>query len=219
MARHFIFADEAGDFEFSRRANASRYFILTTVNLENCNAGDDLVSLRRKLAWDGYELGEYFHASTDRQAVRDEVFKAICQHGFSVQSTVMEKSKALPRVKASRPRFYKYGWYYHFRHGTSKVVTKASELMVVAASIGTKKERASFQTAVDDVLAQTVMKPCKANFCPAAADPCLQIADYCSWAIQRKWESGSKDLRSYDLIKDRITYEYDLWAHGTVHQY
>lgn len=60
---------------------------------------------------------------------------------------------------------------------------------------------------------------CAANFCPAAADPCLSVVDYCAWAIQRKWESAGKDIRSYDLIKDRITYEYDLWEHGNVHHY
>jgi hypothetical protein len=170
MARHFIFADEAGDFEFSRRPNVSRYFILATVNLGSCDVGDHLVALRRQLAWDGFELGEYFHASTDRQLVRDEVFKTICKHGFTIQATIMEKSKAYPRVRSCRPRFYQYGWYYHFQHGTPKLVKTATELMVIAASIGTRKEKASFQSAVDDVLVQTVQKPCKANFCPAAAE-------------------------------------------------
>jgi len=45
----------------------------------------------------------------------------------------------------------------------------------------------------------------------------LQIADYCTWAIQRKWERT--DAKSYNIIKDRITYEYDLWGHGTKHYY
>ncbi len=55
------------------------------------------------------------------------------------------------------------------------------------------------------------------DFWPSGADPCLQVADYCAWAIQRKWEKG--DARSYDLIKDRITYEYDLWKKGEIHHY
>jgi hypothetical protein len=55
------------------------------------------------------------------------------------------------------------------------------------------------------------------TFCPAAADPCVQIADYCAWAIQRKWERA--DERSYRLIAGKIDHEYDLWARGTVHQF
>jgi predicted RNA-binding Zn-ribbon protein involved in translation (DUF1610 family) len=38
-------------------------------------------------------------------------------------------------------------------------------------------------------------------------------------AIQRKWESNNKDVRSFDLIKDRVEYEYDLWKPGTQHYY
>jgi hypothetical protein len=49
------------------------------------------------------------------------------------------------------------------------------------------------------------------------ADPCLQAADYCTWAIQKKWERGN--VRSYDLIAKRITRERDLWAHGPKHHY
>ncbi len=54
-------------------------------------------------------------------------------------------------------------------------------------------------------------------FWPAESDPCLQVADYCVGAIQRKWERG--DHRSYDLIKDKIETEFDAWAVGTRHYY
>jgi hypothetical protein len=53
----------------------------------------------------------------------------------------------------------------------------------------------------------------KTAFFPSMADPLLQVADYCTWAIQRKWESGK--TRSYDLIKHRITHEVDMWERGT----
>ena len=89
--------------------------------------------------------------------------------------------------------------------------------MVMTASIGTKKERASFASAVKDAMRQTINANYRTDFCPASADPCLQVADYCAWALQRKWERN--DLRSYNLIRDRITYEYDLWSHGDKHHY
>ncbi|MEN9856147.1 MAG: hypothetical protein RLZZ157_1273 [Pseudomonadota bacterium] len=86
------------------------------------------------------------------------------------------------------------------------------------ASLGTKKERAAFEVAVTDVMRQTHKSDkWRADFMPCQADPCLQVADYCAWAIQRKWERS--DLRSYNLIKERITYEYELWEHGRVHHY
>lgn len=219
MPDKFIFADEAGCFTFEKKQGASKHFVLCTVALDSCDVGTDLIQLRRDLAWRGdVELGDYFHACTDAQVVRDAVFEAIKGHKFTIQATIMEKTKAQPVVRVDRPRFYKIGWYFHFKHGIVKLLTPENEALITAASIGTKKERLSFETAVDDVMRQTVRaKRWATDFWPAQADPCLQVADYCAWAIQRKWEMG--DVRSYDLIKDRITYEYDLWRHGTTHYY
>lgn len=106
MSRTFIFADEAGCFTFEKRPNVSRYFILVTVAMEDCRVGGALTELRRQLAWDEQPLGDYFHATTDKQIVRDAVYETICKHEFRVQATVMEKSKAMPRVRHTRPRFY-----------------------------------------------------------------------------------------------------------------
>lgn len=219
MSRLYIFADEAGCMEFSAKQNVSRYFIATTVSLRSCDIGSALSDLRRELAWRGFELGDYFHAAHDRQAVRDEVYRLICKHDFEVQATILEKSKASPRISASRLLFYQFAWYSHFRNIAKAVTGDASELLVVTASMGTKKERVTFKSAVSDVLKKTLpdLKHA-ADFCPAASDPCLSLADYCAWAIQRKWES-QRDVRSYDLIKGRITHETDLWSRSARHYY
>lgn len=221
MAQKFLFADEAGCFTFERRQNVSRYFILCTVAMEDETVATSLPKLRRKLAWEGAELGEYFHATTDKQAVRDAVFETILEHPFTVQATVMEKSKAQPQVRTTKPRFYQYGWFYHFKFGTGDQFSADHEALITAASLGVKKERVAFESAVDDVMRQTMrVQKWKTDFMPAGSDPCLQVADYCAWAVQRKWESpNQRDCRSYDLIKDRITYEYDLWQRGTEHHY
>jgi hypothetical protein len=218
MPNTFIFADEAGCFTFNREPNVSRFFILCTVTMDDCHVATDLLQLRRCLAWEGAELNDYFHATVDKQCVRDRVFETIISRQFSVQATVMEKSKAIEKVRIDKPTFYKYGYYYHFRHGISKLLNCRSETLVTTASLGTRKERTAFEDAVADVMRQTHRSSkWKADFMPCQADPCLQVADYCAWAIQRKWERD--DFRSYDLIKDRITYEYDLWSHGGAHPY
>jgi hypothetical protein len=218
MPNAFLFADEAGCFTFNRNQNVSKYFILCSVLMPECSIVSDLLALRRQLAWEGAELNSSFHATADKQAVRDRVYQVLLQKPFSVQATIMEKSKAQPQVRTDRARFYKYGYYYHFRYGVSKSVQPKSDLLVTTASIGTHRERAAFQNAVKDVMNQTVKGgEWRTDFMPADSDPCLQVADYCAWAIQRKWERG--DTRSYDLIKDRISYEYELWKAGTTHYY
>jgi Protein of unknown function (DUF3800) len=218
MPDTFIFADEAGCFTFNRHPNVSKYFILCTVNMKNCGVGVDLLELRRTLAWEGAELNDYFHATVDKQIIRDRVFDGIAKHEFSVQATILEKSKAQSQVRVDKSRFYKTGYYFHFKFGISPMVDMNSETLITTASLGVKKERISFQNAVDDVMRQTQrVGKWRSDFMPSQADPCLQVADYCAWAMQRKWERN--DSRSYDLIKDRVTYERDLWSNGTVHFY
>lgn len=220
MTERFIFADEAGCFTFEKRQNVSRYFILVTVIMTDIDVGSALHLLRQQLLWEGVELPDYFHACEDKQAIRDRVFETILKYKFEVQATILEKSKAQPQVRASRARFYKYPWFYHFKHGISKRIPVDAKLVVTAASLGTKKEKLSFGNAIYDVMAQTLSDgDWVVDFRPANTDCCLQVADYCAWAIQRKWESGGKDIRSFDLIKDRVTYEYDLWKRGTQHYY
>lgn len=218
MARRFIFADEAGDFNFSRGNNISRYFIVCTVTMSSCDVAHDLLALRRQLVWDGEPIGDYFHASVDKQKIRDAVFGAIGDHQFRIQATIMEKSKAMPHVRVTKHRFYQFGWFYHFKHSLVRHLQKGDEFLITAASVGTKKGQAVFTNAVNDVAQQNLPRDrWRTDFWPCSNDPCLQVADYCTWAIQRKWERG--DEKSYSLIKDRITYEYDLWERGTKHYY
>jgi hypothetical protein len=214
MSRLYVFADEAGCFTFTRQNNVSRYFILCTVAMKSCDVGTDLMNLRRELAWAKAELRDYFHATDDKQAVRDAVYATILKHEFYVQATIMEKPKAQPQVCMSKPTFYQYGWYYHFKFGMPQHMMLETESLISAASLGTNKERQAFHSAIQGVMRQTIKGVTwNTDFLPAGSDPCLQVADYCAWAIQKKWERG--DVRSYDLIKDRITYEYDLWQKGT----
>jgi hypothetical protein len=217
MADRYVFSDEAGNFDFSRQRGASRYFILGTVSADDCSIGDRLLQLRREMGWRGTHLDQVFHATDDPQAVRDEVFEVLTTGDFRIDVTILEKSKAQPHLHAESA-LYKMAWFLHFKHVAPRIAGPDDRLFVVASRLGTKKKRGSFHTAVDDVVAQ--VSPCASHrvaFWPADSDPCLQVADYCIWAIQRKWER--EDARSYDLIKDKIESEFDVWSVGTTHYY
>lgn len=218
MARRHLFTDEAGDFAFNPGPKASRYFIVCSVTMEDCSIGESLLRLRRELEWAEMPLGDAFHASTDKQAVRDEVFKVLADERFRIDATILEKSKAQPHIRASSAVFYQYAWFYHFKGFGRTIAPPGTELHLTTASIGTKKNQAAYTTAVNNVVQQVIPNvKWVTTFTKAASDPCLQVADYCTWAIQRKWERN--DPRSYDLIKHRIFSEFDLWRFGDTHYY
>ncbi|MGH2460071.1 MAG: DUF3800 domain-containing protein [Chloroflexota bacterium] len=218
MSRVYVFADETGDFNFGHGPGASRYFILSTVTLADCSAGHDLLELRRQLAWEGVELTDPFHASEERQAVRDRVFQVLTRHDFRVDSTIFDKPKADAHLRVDEATFYRYAWYAHFKYVATQVAGSDDEMLLVAASLGTKKKQAVFHQTIRSVVAQ-VAPACRVQtaFWPAATDPCLQVADHGCWAVQRKWERA--DNRSYILIAKKIESELDLFRFGTTTYY
>jgi hypothetical protein len=158
-----------------------------------------------------------FHASEDPQAVRDEVFALLQASDFRIDATILEKRKAQPHIQSERA-LYKMAWFLHFKYVAPHIANRQDRLFVTAASVGTKKKRRAFHNAVGDVVLQ--VSPCasyRVAFWPMLSDPCLQVADYCTWAIQRKWERA--DTRSYDLIKHKVRSEYDVWRAGRTHYY
>ena len=71
---------------------------------------------------------------------------------------------------------------------------------------------------VNNVVQQIVPREqWEVSFIESSHDPCLWVADYCAWAIQRKWEMGEDTF--YNTIKKKIATEYDLWRVGTKHYY
>lgn len=124
-----------------------------------------------------------------------------------------------PLVYGCLIRARRWGWRTGVTpYGVVPIVGKKAEVLATTASLGTKKERLAFKAAIHDVIKQVgKAADWRTDFWPSQADPCLQVVDYCAWAIQRKWERN--DSRSYDLIADRITYQYDLWQRGKKHYY
>lgn len=218
MARLYVFGDEAGNFDFRRTNGASAHFIVATVSIDGCEIGHELLELRRELAYQGAALESTFHATQDPQIVRDEVFRLIQSHEFRVDATILEKAKTLPRLQRDTERFYKTAWFMHLKHVLPRVATKKDELLVVVASIGTKKRQRGIRLGIEDVVDQSVpLNHWEVAFWPCASDPCLQIADYCTWAIQRKWERG--DERSYALIADKVKTEFAPFRMGSTTYY
>ena len=215
MARVHVFADEAGNFDFSRQAGASRFFILTTVAFpEGHDAlATSLRALRFELAWEGVDLRRGFHATDDTVYVRERVFEVLRQHDFRVDATILEKPRARPSMRSSAEVFYQNAWYFHLRH-VRPALQKGpdDQLHVIAAAVGTGRQRREFMTAVQSAVRAATMPTAEVAFWPAATDSCLQIADYCAWAIQRRWEQG--DERSYRLIRERVAVERDLFRRG-----
>jgi hypothetical protein len=215
----YIFLDEGGNLDFSQ--NGTKYFTITSVTKERpFYAFSDLTDLKYDFIEQGVEL-EYFHASEDRQQVRNEVFKIINKHfkNSEVDSLIVEKRKAEPKF------IEKDSLYPISLGGLLNIVLKRYELknfkkiIIFTDLIPIKSKMKIIEKTIKLILAKILPigieyiilhHTSKSNFD-------LQIADYCNWAIYRKWDKG--DLRSYDLIKKYIKYEVDVFRSKTKYYY
>lgn len=184
--------------------------------MEDCSIAEDLTALRREFAWNGLHLDQ-FHATEDKQRVRDRVFEIIADHDLRFDATVYEKRKARPYTYADPLYFYKLAWYLHFKHVAPEIADAKDELLVVASSLQIKRKRTTTKAAIHQAVTEVVNQvsptvSCHCAFSPAQTDPCLQVADYMTWAVQRKHESG--DPRSYDLIDHQIGTDYKYFKWG-----
>lgn len=218
MALTYLFADEAGCFTFKRKAGASKYFLLCTVCMDDCRFAGALLDIRRRLIAAGDSNRDKLHATTDSLEVRDEVYGILERADFTIDVTILEKSKAYPRTRIDEPTFYRYAWYYHFQHiGPLRCVPDRKSL-ITAAALGQKKTRAIFKSTVNNVIQQLMPRErWEVAFMESAQEPCLWVADYCAWAIQRKLEMG--DDQAYQRIQPKIATEFDLWRSGRRHFY
>lgn len=227
MATKYLFADESGNFDFrchiQHRGGPTRYFAVGTLLMEgddNVQAlRNDLLSLRDTLVRNGTPHHGPFHCTEDAQEVRDAVFEVLQGHEFKVDVTVLEKAKAQPHTRTDDARFYKYAWFYHFKYFSNRYFRPQDELLVVSAGLGTKKTKAAFRGAVEDVVRQCCNWKVKKQFghWDSASDPALQAVDYALWAVMRDVERD--DSRSRELIDDKIASVYDLWSRGKTYYY
>lgn len=212
--RVHVFGDEAGDLTFEVPGQGiSRYFMIGTISVEDCSVGDRLLALRRELAWSGVQLDQ-FHATSDKQRVRDRVFDLLAASDFRFDVTILDKRKTYGYLRADPLRFYKTAWFMHFKYVARQVVGPLDELLVVASALQINRKKKLVHRAVHDVVSQvspTVIF--HTAFARAMSDPCLQAADYLTWAVQRRYEQD--DARSYRLIEDKIASEFQPYLNST----
>lgn len=217
LGRVHMFSDEAGDFTFRTTTGASKYFIIATVTLGDCSVGDELQALQRELAWQGVVI-EAFHASHDRPSVRNKVYDLMAAADIRIDATALEKPKTEPHIAQNHAYFYKLANFLHFKYVIPRVTTKSDDLMVVASSLQMKKKKEALHQAVRDVVYQ--VSPTHrfvTAFLRNDTDPCLQLADYAAWAVQRKLERG--DAHWYNLIDHKISSVFEPFSGGVTTYY
>lgn len=206
----YIFLDEGGDLNFSD--SGSRFFSLSCVSTRRPFI---LHTVLDTLKYDLIQLGldtQFFHCSQDNRHVRHEVFSILEKnlHRLRIDSLLVEKCKTTPAMRKPQ-EFYPRMLGYLLRNVfQSYEPNKIAEVVVITDNIPLNKKRKSIEKAVKVTLVEMLPEdiPLRALHHASKAHYGLQIADYCNWAIFRKWEQG--DDRLYRIIQPAMKSEYSI---------
>lgn len=222
---HFLYIDEAGNFDFSPKG--SKYLILTCAVMrrpfEHIGSLAEIKydCLEGRLDDKHGKNYHEFHAANDWQNLRNKVFAVISGiPELAVYSVIIRKNKANPTIR-NPERIYSmaFKWLIEdVRRGEG--IGNMDFAVVVSDSINFKGK--------NDVLKAALVHHLENEFKfngieyvlyqhASCSDFNLQVVDYCSWAVQRKWEKG--DSRSYSLLSASIKRQSDIFRNGDTEYY
>lgn len=187
----YLFIDEAGTFDFSH--NGTKYFTLSAMSAKRPFLWEaPLIALKYDLMEKGLvpEI-KYFHASEDRQVVRNEVFNIISDNltEFHIDSVIIEKRKTGPALQVVE-KFYSRMLNYLLRYVLQpQFLQGCANIIVITDRIPINSKRKAVEKSVKQTLT----------------------------AIFRKWRDN--DLRSYGLISGAIRSEFDIFRNGANYYY
>jgi hypothetical protein len=199
----YMFFDEAGDLNF--KGNGSRVFIAGVLCARDpWPLTRELRDLRESL-FRGTMIPEAFHATADRQMVRDRVFDVIAGlHDLSFHAAVTEKHE-VPAAHQEPGRFYQLVADYALRAALERHPS-ADPVYVITDTLPVQRRREGVKKGMKASLSAVLgERRYELEHHSSAAHAGLQVADYINWALYRKWHDG--DDRSSALIQHLVESE------------
>lgn len=212
MPTFHVALDEAGCFRFD--PHGSRYYIFSACyTYDPAPLARALTDLRFSLLKQGHNLPS-FHCATDLQANRDAVVeRMLADTSWRFAAVVVEKRKVNPAIRAPETFYPKFAMpllRFIFR---GCIAPGTDRLVICTDSLPTRRKEAvekAFKLAIAQELPGLEFWT---YHHPRHSNKWIQIADYCAWGIQKKWERN--DQRTYDALRPRMTKrELDLCGFG-----
>lgn len=213
----YLFLDESGDWNFNRKG--SEYLVFTCLNTKDpFSLSCALEQLKYNLIAYGHDIS-HFHASEDKQFVRNQVYDVIKKPelNYEVDVVFLNKNKANPSLYRdySEPKLYLKVYDVLLKYVFNRYDIK--NITIFTDEFPHRKWRESIEKGLKISIRTHLKKETgftilhhssKTNFC-------LQAADYFSWAIYRKLGNwGDIEDRPYNEIRSKVVSLFDLFTYS-----
>lgn len=215
-----IHLDESGNFVFTPKG--TKYYIFTAAwTYDPAPLAEQLRALRYSLIKDGHgEKLSGFHACDDPNPRRERVVSALRSHsGWNFASIVIEKRRVNPNLYKPEdfyPKFLSYVLNFVLR---GRVKPNTSQVLIYTDTLPfTSSQAKVVETTIKSSCRKELKVPFQVLHHGSDGNYWIQIADYCSWSVCRKWEHS--DTRFYDQIRGRLAVaEIDPMSRGDGTEY
>jgi hypothetical protein len=229
----YIFVDESGNLNFT--PNGSKYYMFNFLikkrpfNLHNIISNYRYTLLEKNLdplKGNDRRLNiEYFHACKDNKYIREEMFNLIStfdEKNVKGYSYILEKPKVNPNMRNQDDKFYIDNLTFAIKK-LLDILKIDKNFIIITDNLPVKKNEKHQVKALKQGVAQYIednnlnIRYDIFHHCSASSVN-LQIVDYISWAIYRKYEHGQdefyKKIEKYlvkvdDMTKERKTNHYE----------
>jgi hypothetical protein len=211
----YVFVDESGNFDFSDRGTT--HFVLGAIaTTDPAASASHLQRLRYHLLDEGYDVSS-FHATEDKQVIRNEVFAAMAKvENVRIHVIHGDKHRAAPSKQSDEALYTLFGRAlirYFLRVYEDLGIGR---IVVVFDRTLTGKKRGAFQQAIKPVLKESGHR-FSIYFQPMDTDFNGQMADYASWAKFVSLERA--EHRPWTALRPLRPSDFDIFRYGHTKYY
>lgn len=209
----YIYLDESGDLGFNPKKKNSKYFVVTVLSALDKKPIEKVVKkVHSGLKKKARRLsGGILHAYKEKPVTRNRLLKLLNEKECLIMTIYLNKSKVYTKLREEKHVLYNYVTNILLdRIMTKKLVTSKSEIHLVAAKRETNKFlNENFKDYLQKQIHGRHGLKIKIEIKTPGEEKALQVVDFASWAIFRKYERG--DDSYYNLIKGKIFEESPLF--------
>jgi len=207
----FILLDESGDLGFKLDKGSSRFFVVTILFAQSKRPLEKIArtvhgSLRKKFKRVGV-----LHAYREEDSTRRRLLSRLAQTDCSILAIVLNKEKVYTRLQDEKAVLYNYVTNILLdRLFRRHPISPDQPITLIASQRETNRFlNENFKSYLQRQAVSNHHLILQIAVASPEKEKALQVVDFASWAIFRKFEHGDESYRS--LIADRIIEEVPLF--------
>jgi hypothetical protein len=210
----YIFMDESGDLGFDfRRKKTSKYFVVTFMFVNQKKPVEKIV---KKLFREFAQIGKMHHPGTlhcNKEAVntRLKVLKLLAFQNIRLLSIYLNKHKVYTKLQDEKQILYNYITNILLdRIYIKKLIPLDQPIYLIASRRETNRFfNENFKRYLSSKIYPNQKLRIDISIKSPTEEKCLQVVDFASWAIYRKYECS--DEKYWRIIKEKIFEEGALF--------